>query len=34
MTKEQLIKNTLASEEDIKLGRVHSIESVEKEDWD
>lgn len=34
MTKEQLIKNALASEEDIKFGRVYDIKTVELENWD
>jgi len=34
MTQEQLIKNLQASQEDIKLGRVSNIESIETENWD
>jgi len=34
MTQEQLLKNLQASEEDIKLGRVSDIESIETENWD
>ena len=34
VTKEELIKTALASEEDIKAGRFSDIESILEEDWD